>query len=429
MNKSNPLSAFFNPRLVTIRVLSLTGGLIVLAGAPATSSQTQTCVSETTTFDFTGATQTYTVPQGVTAVTIIADGAQGGNNGGLGAEITGTIAVTPGEVLTILVGGAGAAGTADSNTGGGGGGGSFVVRSGNVPLVVAGGGGGFSSDFYSSGTFDPAISGGQAGNDGGSTHGSGGGTGGNGASPGTQDCCAPGSVGASGGSGFSTDGGLGAAGNGGFAYVNGGGGGTPGSWNGATFSGGSGGFGGGAGIATDNAMRCGGGGGYSGGQGGSFVDQGSGFEYAHGGGGGSFNAGSDQTNTAGAHSGNGVITITPKTCEPTTQNEVQGSGTIAVDDGHASLRINVKMQGGAATGVISYDDPHSPFTTNNIKSLVIHGNHARITGVIERKHRRIVFKIGVTDNGSPGTLDTFSIHASNGYSASGNLTSGSLTID
>src|SRR5512138_3729515 len=74
--------------------------------SPCTGSQT---------FDFTGALQTFTVPTCAVAVTILAQGAQGGaattDVGGKGASIQGYVQVTPGDVLTILVGGAGAAAT------------------------------------------------------------------------------------------------------------------------------------------------------------------------------------------------------------------------------------------------------------------------------------------------------------------------------
>jgi hypothetical protein len=39
-----------------------------------------------------------------------------------------------------------------------------------------------------------------------------------------------------------------------------------------------------------------------------------------------------------------------------------------------------------------------------------------------------MFSVNVTDNGEPGTLDTISISLSNGYSASGTLTSGDIRI-
>ena len=110
-----------------------------------------------------------TVPAGICRVTVIADGARGGDgfdpdsaNGGAGAEVTALIPVTPGAVLDVIVGGAGTDGTATTggNGGvgggggggeakgyngthsGGGGGGASAVTTGTEPLVVAGGGGG-----------------------------------------------------------------------------------------------------------------------------------------------------------------------------------------------------------------------------------------------------------------------------------------------
>src|SRR5210317_980271 len=83
---------------------------------------------QVTTFDYTGSIETYTVPDGVSRISIQAYGAQGGNdNGGLGAGIYGEFDVTAGNVLNIVVGQQGVVnncGGADAS--GGGGGGSFV---------------------------------------------------------------------------------------------------------------------------------------------------------------------------------------------------------------------------------------------------------------------------------------------------------------
>ena len=54
---------------------------------------------QTTTFQYTGTMQEYTVPPGVTIVNIETFGAQGGNNGGKGAYMNGTFSVTPGQTL------------------------------------------------------------------------------------------------------------------------------------------------------------------------------------------------------------------------------------------------------------------------------------------------------------------------------------------
>ncbi len=129
---------------------SLSGGVLFFvapetASAPTTASQA---------FIYTGGAQTFTVPAGVTSLTVTASGAQGRDDaqmGGRGGLVTATIAVTPGEVLTINVGGSGA--TGGFNGGGAGnspGGGASDVRRGGTALqhrvIVAAGGGGARSD-------------------------------------------------------------------------------------------------------------------------------------------------------------------------------------------------------------------------------------------------------------------------------------------
>ena len=122
-----------------------------------------------TVYSYTGATQTHVVSAGVTFVRIIATGAAGGGNGGtsnpgLGGTAEAIYPVTPGESLSVEVGGVGDdvnVGTGDGgyNGGGdgagiinnGGGGGASDVRQGGTAitdrLIVGGGGGaaGFST--------------------------------------------------------------------------------------------------------------------------------------------------------------------------------------------------------------------------------------------------------------------------------------------
>jgi hypothetical protein len=107
------------------------------------------------TFDYTGSAQTFTVPAGVTSLTIDAYGAQGSNysyaSGGQGGRVQGTLAVTPGDVLNIYVGGqsgfnGGGIGGYGAYTSGVSGGGATDIRIGGTSLsdrvIVAGGGGG-----------------------------------------------------------------------------------------------------------------------------------------------------------------------------------------------------------------------------------------------------------------------------------------------
>jgi len=92
----------------------------------------------TTTFNYTGSPQTWTVPPCVSSITVTVAGADGGGNlGGNGAVVTATIPVTPGQVLTINVGGSGNS----INGGYGGGGNGFASTDGNVNYNSSGGGG------------------------------------------------------------------------------------------------------------------------------------------------------------------------------------------------------------------------------------------------------------------------------------------------
>ncbi|RAK70337.1 glycine-rich protein [Hymenobacter edaphi] len=135
------------------------------------------------TFNYTGGTQTWTVPAGVTSLQVDMAGAQGryfvprcGNCAapGLGGRVQATLAVQPGQVLTIEVGGAvvnGSGWLAGGYNGGGSGsypgGGATDIRIGgtaltNRVLVAGGGGGGFSTT--GPGGAGGGLTGGSAGN-------------------------------------------------------------------------------------------------------------------------------------------------------------------------------------------------------------------------------------------------------------------------
>jgi hypothetical protein len=125
------------------------------------SATVSSSTTATATFNYTGSMQTFTVPAGVTSISVDARGAQGGAGGGLGGRVTCNYAVTPGDVLNIYVGGQGGAQVSNSPGGyngggnagpcnvqypGSGGGGASDIRLNGTALanriVVAGGGGG-----------------------------------------------------------------------------------------------------------------------------------------------------------------------------------------------------------------------------------------------------------------------------------------------
>ena len=235
-------------------ILSATGNTTTTNPLLLIEQESYTQPPITTTFSHTGSNQTYVVPAGITSLNVTLSGAGGGGGGnylagGTGGLVSGTLTVTPGETLTIIVGrggqqgygsptsyGGGGAPGADVyaySLSGGGGGRAAIQRSG-VDVVTAGGGGGAAGG--------PSGSGGAGG---GTTGGSGGYFG---ASGGTQSAAGTSSFGGNSGSGYS-------GGNGGYVSVanNSSGGGGGGGW-----------FGGGGGGGNNSyAAYYGGGGGGS----------------------------------------------------------------------------------------------------------------------------------------------------------------------
>src|SRR5437879_2360412 len=124
------VTSLVRPRPVVLPaavLMAMAAWMLVLPISPAAAA--------TQTFVYTGATQDWPVPSGVTFATFDVFGAQGGSNGGFGGEATATIAVVPGEVLQINVGGT----AASSGTGGFGGGGTGGIS--HLQAVIGGGGG------------------------------------------------------------------------------------------------------------------------------------------------------------------------------------------------------------------------------------------------------------------------------------------------
>ena len=244
-----------------------------------------------TDFTYTGGVQTFRVPAGVTSVTIETYGAQGGAGhsnlvGGKGGYAKGNLSVTPGEVLSLYVGGQG--GNANSYSGigvtvpGGYNGGGIGGYDNSVPGAKGGGGGG-ASDVRNSGGTRVIIAGGGGGSGYGSIGGDGGGTNGG---------TAPDFNGAIGGTG-------GTQSSGGAAYIG------RGATAGSLYTGGN-------GSTNQNAYAgAGGGGGYYGGGGGSSVNNHGNGHNAGGGGGSSYIGGvTSSTTTSDLQSGNGFIKIT-----------------------------------------------------------------------------------------------------------------------
>ena len=157
---------------------AVTTGLITLGGIGRQFYPDSPAITQT--YFTPGTTDTFTVPANVTRISVTVRGASGGTGGSYasgttaragadsspGQVVQGELTVTPGQVLTVQVGGgggrgfqnwnsgtggtagssysgyAGSSGTTNANGGGGGGGGATVILSGLTPIVVAAGGSG-----------------------------------------------------------------------------------------------------------------------------------------------------------------------------------------------------------------------------------------------------------------------------------------------
>ncbi len=310
----------------------------ILVGSLATSIVLFPIAAQAATFNFTGSIDAFTVP--TTGVyTIDALAAQGGGGGGRGGEISGNFQLNAGEILSILVGGAGRDGS--TGFGSGGGGGSFVVLNG-APLVIAGGGGGVNRNGFGgfSGGGGGFVSNGENGTGFGVANGniSSGGGGGisflNGGSGGTGDIITN-RVGVP----IAINNGIGGFGGGGGGGVNGGGG-------GGGFLGGNGFSGGGGSIV--GTIRGG-----NGGNGGSFVVNSGGFgAIANDIGGGNGATGAYDPNRLatisslvtrdGNNSGNGRVTIDLVATATAVPEPLTVIGTII--GGTAAMRMRRKLK-------------------------------------------------------------------------------------
>ncbi len=321
----------------------------------------------------TPGTYSYTVPAGVTQIGVDLAGAQGGTSlssqGGKGGRIQATLAVSPGEVLQLNVGGSGtnyqycvsrAGGYNGGGSGygyGGGGGGATDIRKGGTAVsnrVLVGGGGGGAG-------YNCGSSNGEYGGAGDYPNG------------GFGTCCNYGSGTAQcyGGSGGSqSSGGVGST-----CY------GTPGSTSHL-----------GANASTSYCYAGGGGGGYWGGGSGA---------YAGGGGGSSYYGGagvSGATSTGNYQSGNGYITL----CLYPVPGVISGTNSICIggtsvltqtgsagvwsssSTGIATIGSSTGTVTGVSAGVvtITYNGSNACGTAISTYSLTVNPNPAPITGTL-----------------------------------------------
>ena len=400
--------------LNSARNMTISGTVNVEGSVALKTTTYQTSVNSTTSLSYTGAVQNYTVPSGISSITVSGYGAAGGSSkktngtvmaGGKGGFLKATVNVTAGETLKVYVGGVGTNGTGmpgasnvDSRAPGGfngggkggydtsgqtrngaGGGGATDIRSGGTELsdriFVAGGGGGAGGGGWTNVTW--------LGGDGGGTTGAEGG-------------CV------------------------GTSYCDGGNGGTQSAGGAAntTFNATSGALGVGGNASYGNFWGDGGGGGgyYGGGGGSSTVVHGRGYA-AGGGGGSSWTSGTIVTNTRGHSSatGNGSLTIVASGTSTTAGDLTIGSGGITAGggltvstDGDLSIDSNITASTLSVDGNIDLNSS----TLNNSGS-----SNVTLSGVISGAGN-------LTHSGS-GTL---TLSGTNTYTGDTRITDGTLSV-
>ena len=153
-----PLRAVLAATTPALAAAGFLASPIAVADAQAVAGPVLSCSASTCTVTYAtvGTGQSFTVPAGVSSLSVTLYGGRGGDNqsgvlGGDGARVHAALAVSPGEIVGVDVGGAGqselAGGAGGVNGGGsgshsGGGGGAADITSASTLLLVAGGGGG-----------------------------------------------------------------------------------------------------------------------------------------------------------------------------------------------------------------------------------------------------------------------------------------------
>jgi hypothetical protein len=128
--------------------------------------------------------------------------------------------------------------------------------------------------------------------------------------------------------------------------------------------------------------------------------------------------------------GDGLIDGADPDCQlpPPTGNscgEIRGDGRLSTNSLTRFVFYNVKSDGvSAPSGQISFSDratsPRLHFESTAIQTLVITGNHVKLTGTGIANGVPVDFVV----EGDDGSPDMFSISLSNGYSASGSVAAG-----
>ncbi|MBI4168864.1 MAG: cadherin-like domain-containing protein [Acidobacteria bacterium] len=114
------------------------------------------------------------------------------------------------------------------------------------------------------------------------------------------------------------------------------------------------------------------------------------------------------------------------------EQKATGGGWISSGNSRANFGFNAtRSLAGQTSGHLTYDDKGAKVKvmSESISSLVLTGNKATFSGSCTvNKKSGFTFTVEVTDEGEPGTSDTFTIRLSNGYATGGTLGGGNIQI-
>ena len=111
--------------------------------------------------------------------------------------------------------------------------------------------------------------------------------------------------------------------------------------------------------------------------------------------------------------------------------QVSGRGSITGQGDTAIFTLRATQSGDRASGSLTFSDPAAVVSLSKakVRTLTFDGNSADLTGNARMGDgTKVTYSVSVTDGSSNGSSDSFSITLSNGYSASGTLTSGDISI-
>jgi hypothetical protein len=111
-------------------------------------------------------------------------------------------------------------------------------------------------------------------------------------------------------------------------------------------------------------------------------------------------------------------------------SHVVGRGALDNEGNEIPFKFRVAQDDDDNLGDFQFCDHTEGFCkkVGRVQSLTITGNSAEFSGLYQKGDSFVTFNVSLTDNSGKGELDTMSISLSDGYSVSGNLSSGNVLI-